>query len=97
MKLVGIGDLFIPKEYIENGFKPLESLGLDVNVLDWELKDFDELQHINLLVENGGSGAYDPPEYILEAVEDADIIITQFCTVNRKMIDRCRNLKVIGS
>jgi len=96
MKLVGIGDLFIPKEYIENGFKPLESLGLDVNVLDWELKDFDELQHINLLVENGGSGAYDPPEYILEAVEDADIIITQFCTVNRKMIDRCRNLKVIG-
>ena len=40
MKLVGIEDLFIPKEYIENGFKPLESLGLDVNVLDWGIKGF---------------------------------------------------------
>ncbi|HHU48490.1 MAG TPA: 2-hydroxyacid dehydrogenase [Clostridiales bacterium] len=96
MKLVGIGDLFIPKDYIKNGFQPLDSLGVDVNVIDWELKDFTELQNINLLVENGGSEAYEPPEYIFDAVEDADIIITQFCTVNSKMIDRCKNLKVIG-
>ena len=32
--------MFIPKDYIKNGFQPLDSLGVDVNVIDWELKDF---------------------------------------------------------
>lgn len=96
MKLVGIGDLFIPKRFIKEGFQSLEALGVDVEVLDWELKDHTELQHVNLMVENGGSDAYDPPDYIMEAVRDADIIITQFCPINRKVIDQCPNLKVIG-
>lgn len=96
MKLVGIGDLFIPKRFIKEGFGPLEELGVDVHVLDWELKDHTELQNVNLLVENGGSEAYDLPDYILDAVQDADIVITQFCPVNSKLIDRCKNLKVIG-
>lgn len=96
MKLIGIGDLFIPKEYIEKGFKPLEALGVEIKVLNWETKDFTELQNINLLVETGGSEAYEPPEYIFEACKDADIIITQFCTVTKKLIDNCKNLKAIG-
>ncbi len=96
MKLVGIGDLFIPKEYIESGFKPFEQYGVRIETLDWQLKDFQELQNINLLVEKGGSEAYEPPQYILDAVSDADIIITEFCTVTKKMIEHCKNLKVIG-
>jgi D-3-phosphoglycerate dehydrogenase / 2-oxoglutarate reductase len=96
MKLVGIGDLFIPKEYIQSGFKAFEKFGVQVTTLDWQLKDFQELQNINLLVEKGGSEAYEPPKYILDAVQDADIIITQFCTITQKLIDHCKNLKVIG-
>jgi D-3-phosphoglycerate dehydrogenase len=96
MKLVGIGDLFIPKEYITKGFKPLERLGVEINAVDWQLKDFQELQNINLLVENGGSDAYEPPQYIIDAVENADIIITEFCTITKKMIDICKSLKIIG-
>lgn len=60
------------------------------------LKDFQELQNINLLAEHGGSEAYEPPKYIIEAVREADIIITEFCTITRKIIDVCTNLKVIG-
>ena len=96
MKLVGIGDLFIPNDYIVSGFKPLKDLGVDIETADWKLKDFQELQNINLLVEHGGSDAFEPPEYIMEAVSDADIIITEFCTVTKKMIDICTDLKVIG-
>lgn len=96
MKLVGIGDLFIPNGYIAEGFKPLTGLGVEVHTVDWRLKDFDELQNINLAVEHGGSEAYEPPEYIIEAVRDADIIITEFCTVTKKLIDACNNLKIIG-
>ena len=96
MKLVGIGDLFIPKAFILEGFRILEKEGVEVEVLDWELENHKELQNVNLLVENGTSEAYDPPAYILEAVKDADIIITQFCPINSKVIDQCPNLKVIG-
>jgi D-3-phosphoglycerate dehydrogenase len=96
MKLVGIGDLFIPNDYILSGFKELEKLGVEVTAVEWKLKDFEELQNINLAVEHGGSEAYDPPQYILDAVIDADIIITEFCPITKKVIDSCKNLKIIG-
>ena len=96
MKLVGIGDLFIPKDYISNGFRSFEKFGVEITTLDWKLNGFQELQKINLLVETGGCEAYQLPEYILEAVREADIVITQFCPVTRKMIDNCSKLKAIG-
>lgn len=96
MKLLGIGDLFIPKEYIETGFKEFEKYGVKVEAIDWKLKDFEELQNINLKVEHGGSEAYEVPEYIVEAAKDADIVITEFCTITKKFIDSCPNLKIIG-
>lgn len=96
MKIVGIGDLFIPAKYIEIGFAPLRNEGHEVKVLDWPLKSFDELQGINLLVEQNGSDAFEPPECVLEAVRDADVIITQFCPVTQHMIDQCPRLKAVG-
>ena len=96
MKIVGIGDLLIPEEFIKKGFKEAEDLGIEVKTIQWELSNYEELQNINLLVETGGSEGYEPPQYILDAVKDADIIITQFCTVTIKMIDYCDKLKVIG-
>lgn len=96
MRLVGIGDLFIPQEYIESGFKPLERYGVEIKTVEWKLKDFHELQKINLLVERDGCESYQPPPYILAAVRDADIIITEFCPITQKMINQSPNLKVIG-
>lgn len=96
MNVVGIGDLFIPKQYIEEGFKILKSSKVELKTLDWQLRDFDELQEINLLVEKKGSEAYEVPQAILDATKDADIIITQFCPVTKKVIDNAKNLKVVG-
>ena len=96
MKLVGIGDLLIPAGYIEKGFESFADQNIQVETVSWDLKDYEELQHINLIVEQNGAEAYQPPEEILTAVKDADIIITQFCTVTKSMIDRCANLKAIG-
>lgn len=84
MKIVGVGDLLIPEDFIKKGFKEAEELGIEVKTIQWELSNYEELQNINLLVETVGSEAYEPPQYILDAVKDADIIITQFCTVTKK-------------
>ncbi len=94
MKLVGIGDLFIPCEYIENGIKSDENV--TVSTIEWKLNGFDELQNINLLVEQGGREDYDVPDYIIDAIKDADIVITQFCPITKKVIDACTNLKYVG-
>ncbi len=95
-KLVGIGDLFIPCEYIEKGMSHLKDMDIDVSTVEWKLSDFDELQHINLLVEQGGREDIPVPAEILEAVKDADILITQFFPVGKELIDACTNLKTIG-
>lgn len=96
MKLVGIGDLFIPCEYIEKGMASLKEKNINISTVEWKLKGFDELQNINLLVEQGGREDFEAPDYICEAVKDADIIITQFFPVGKKLIDKCSNLKYIG-
>lgn len=96
MKIVGIGDLLIPSADIKNGFENLKKQGHHVSTVDWKLDGYEELQNINLLVEQEGSETYEPPQYILDAVKDADIIITQFCTITKRLIDYCTNLKAIG-
>ncbi len=96
MLIVGIGDLLIPQQYIKNGFEFMEEIGHEIRTIQWELKDYEELQHINLEVETKGSEVIEVPAEIIEAVKDADIIITQFCPVNRKVMDACPNLKAIG-
>jgi len=96
MKLVGVGELFIPHEHIRRGFAFLENRGVSIETFDWRLSGFQELQNINHLVESSGSDAYDPPDYIYDAARDADIMITEFCPVPRRLIDAAPNLKVVG-
>ncbi|NMB97302.1 MAG: 2-hydroxyacid dehydrogenase [Clostridiaceae bacterium] len=96
MKLVGIGDLFIPGKYILSGFSEFKAMGIELCTVEWELENFDELQKINQLIEQKGSEAYEPPDYIFNAIKDADIIITEFCPVTKKIIDECKNLKLVG-
>lgn len=96
MKLLGIGDLFIPCQYIEQPFQEFSRFGVQVQVVDWKLESFDQLQHINLQVEQGGSEAVETPDYLVKLAKDAEILITHFCTITKKLIDSCPKLKIIG-
>ncbi|TQI68331.1 2-hydroxyacid dehydrogenase [Clostridium sp. KNHs216] len=96
MNIVGVGDLLIPENFIREGFRNFEQAGASLKTISWKLGDYEELQNINLLIETRGSEAYEVPDDILEAVRDADIIITQFCPINRRVLDACSRLKAIG-
>lgn len=96
MKLLGIGDLFIPREYISDGFQPLSKHGIEIQTIDWDLESISELQRINQCFEKSGCEDYSIPQPILEAVEDADILITQFFPVNKQLLDAGKRLKFIG-
>ena len=96
MKLIGIGDLFIPCSYIKSGFQALEKDGVEIDTIEWQFDSFDELQKANLLVEQSGCEALEPPVAILEQAKSADILVTHFCPITRNVIDQCPNLKIIG-
>lgn len=96
MNIVGIGDLLIPENFIREGFRNFEEAGASLKTVSWKLGNYEELQNINLLIETRGSEAYEIPDDILEAVRDADIIITQFCPINRRVMDACSRLKAVG-
>lgn len=96
MKIVGIGDFLIPCSDLENAFAKLEGTDIETAVVEWKLKDYEELQNINLLIEQGGREQYEPDAGVMEAIKDADMIIMQFCPVTKKVIDSCPQLKAIG-
>jgi len=96
LKIVGISDLFIPSEYIRDGLKNFKNGSFDFNVLEWKLKDFEELQNINLQIEKGGLENFKAPGYILEALKNAEIIIAHFYPVTSEIIEHCKSLKIIG-
>jgi len=96
MKIVGIGDLFIPHRYIGDGLAPVKALGHAVETFDWKLSGFQELQEINLAVEKGGASAFRPPPEVFAAAASADILVTQFCTVPATLLEAAPDLKVVG-
>ena len=54
------------------------------------------LQQMNSIVESQGCEALQAPDYIFDAAEEADILVTQFCPVNQALLSHCKNLKVVG-
>jgi D-3-phosphoglycerate dehydrogenase len=96
MKIVGIGDPFIPHRYIRDGFAPVAKLGHQLETLDWRLSGAQELQEINLAVEKGGPSAFRPPAYVFQAAATADVLVTQFCTVPATLLEAAPSIKVVG-
>ena len=96
MKIIGIGDLLIPSEYIEKAFVNFQEAGHQVETIDWKQDGIDKLQNINILIEQNGPEIYEVEDFIIEACKDADVIITQFCPINKKFIDACPKLKAVG-
>lgn len=91
-----IGDSLISSDIFRQGFKNFERLDCDVRYLDWGPASHDELQELNLKIEKEGSEIYEHTPKLLDAVADADMLVTQFCPVNAQLINHCQNLKAIG-
>ena len=97
MKVRIIGDIYIDAEGMKESFASKGIRNIDIDAVQWALESAGELQKVNLLMERGGSEMYEVPDYIIDAVRDAEVIITEFCPINRHMIDSCPNLKAIGT
>ena len=52
MKIVGIGDLLIPENFIKSGFLGLEKMGHRIETVQWKLENYEELQNKDKLKGN---------------------------------------------
>lgn len=96
MRLLAIGDNFIGKEVMEEGLKELKGYGIEITVREWEHKNLEMLQKDNLLIEQNGPEAVELSEELIWDIEDYDILIVQFTPVSKKLIEKAKNLKLIG-
>ena len=95
MKVLAIGDMFIPAEFMDTGLEKLREKGYRVDVREWKHATLTDLQHDNLLVEQKGPEAVDLPDELAEGIDEYDIIVTQFFPINKTTIEKAKNLKYI--
>ncbi len=94
MRIVGIGDPYIPSDVLDKGLELLKK-NHEVEVFDWKFDKIEDFVNMNLKVEQNGAETYQSENYIIEKCKDADIIVTQFCTIPKVLIDSCPKLKAV--
>ena len=98
MKVVCIGDAYITAEMMENGVRPLLlSDGDSVEVFFFGLPDKTGMRDIAKAIETGHREEVAIPDGLIEAAEDADLMIVHLCPINRNLIERATKLKAIMS
>ena len=94
MKVVCICDAAVP-EMLMQYMKKLP--GCDVTLhTEKSLLDIKSLTKVERMAELQGAEACPVSDELLEAVRDAEILVTHVTPVNRKVLDAAPNLKVIG-
>ena len=96
MKCVAIGDNFITPEMMKNGIENSPYLKFDsVEYFFFGLQVRSEMRHIVKVIETGGFETLELPEGLLEAVEDADVIMCHLCPITKVVLERAKKLKLI--
>ena len=75
MKIVCVGDAYITAEMMENGVRPMLGEGDSMEVFFFGLPDKTEMRDIAKMIESGRRDEVAIPEGLMEAVEDADLMI----------------------
>jgi D-3-phosphoglycerate dehydrogenase len=96
MKAIVVGDNLIPAGMILAHGEPLRAAGYTIQAFDWLATDRNELVHRNLTIEKHGPEAVPPPDGLAEAIQDAEVLITQFSPVPRAIVEAGHRLRIIG-
>lgn len=98
-KIIIVGDGLVSSDTLEDAAKQLHIEGpLEIKTFEWHssLKKEEFQKHI-LRIETGGPESVDIPEGILEEIETADYLLVHYSPVSRKMIERAKQLKLVGT
>lgn len=93
-KILCVYDGGITKELMEQ-MKDLEQYGAEVTLVeDTDMYAMGPITDRMLLIEQNGVDAAPDCQNLLDACEDKDIIVVHVASINKHVIDKCKNLKV---
>ena len=99
VKIVIVGDGLISSETLEDAAHQLNLEGpLEIKKFEWH-SDLpkEKFQEQILRIETGGSESVEIPDGILQEMETADYLLVHIAPVSRKMIEKAKQLKFIGT
>lgn len=96
MKCVAIGDNFITPEMMKKGIEEYSQLCFnEIEYFFFGLRSRPEMRNIVKIIETGGFETLELPDGLLEAVEDADVIMCHLCPITEKLLERAKKLKLV--
>lgn len=95
MKIVVVGDAGTSADFFEEMAGHLKFEDKEIVKIQWE-GEMLEIQKRLLNMEQNGPECEEPPEGLIEAVSDADVLLVHVCPVPRRVIEAGKNLKMIG-
>lgn len=96
MKLLALGDLFLPDTVLREIISPRLHPSLHLETWQWDTGGLETLQRLNLACEQGGPDAVPIPEGLPAVIAEADIVFTQFCPLSRPLLEAAPKLKMIA-
>jgi D-3-phosphoglycerate dehydrogenase len=98
MKIVVVGDIFVPVENMIEAAKELNIGSENLEIVDivWETDGKKDFQKRALNMEENGADAESAPPELIEEIEDADILLNHFAPINSEVLAKAKQLKLIG-
>ena len=97
MKIVGVGDLFIPEDTMEKIFREQNRLKGVFQKISWGVSDLAQLQRLRSVYEASGPGAVPAPNHIIEQAGDAQILVVHFTPLSEEILCGLTDLKIVGT
>ncbi len=98
MKVVVVGDIIVSCELLTEAAQKLNAKeAVTVVPVLWPAEDRKDFQKKALNLETHGPEGEAVPEALYQEIGDADILLVHFCPVPRAVIEKGRQLKLIGT
>lgn len=96
MKCVAIGDNFITPDMMKAGIESYPYLNFsDIEYFYFGVQSRSEMRNIVKIIETGGFETLELPSGLLEAVEDADVIMCHLCPITKVVLEKAKKLKLV--
>lgn len=96
MKCVAIGDVFITPEMMKSGIEKSNQIEFSkVEYFYFGLESRSEMRNVVKIIETGGFETLTLPQGLLQAVQDAEVIMCHLCPITRQLVESAKKLKVV--
>ncbi|MBE6776522.1 MAG: 3-phosphoglycerate dehydrogenase [Ruminococcaceae bacterium] len=96
MKCVAIGDNFITPDMMKIGIESNPFIQFsEIQYFFFGVDSRHKMRNIVKIIETGGFETVELPEGLLDAVEDADVIMCHLCPITETLLKRAKKLKLI--